>query len=108
MPTINYYDTALLCDLEQGWCTPEKARIGTLEAVRNGINVIHIEDQGEKKRCGHLGDKELNTYDDFALVLRSANLAAQELLGPEQADKQWVRFVARTDALSAKRIHNSR
>ena len=106
-PTINYYDTALLCDLEQGWCTPEKARIGTLEAVRNGINVIHIEDQGEKKRCGHLGDKELNTYDDFALVLRSANLAAQELLGPEQADKQWVRFVARTDALSAKRIHNS-
>ena len=107
IPTINYYDMALLCDLEQGWCTPEKARIGTLQAVKNGINVIHIEDQGEKKRCGHLGDKELNTYDDYALVLRSANLAAQELLGPEQAKKQWVRFVARTDALSAKRIHNS-
>jgi len=94
--------------LEQGWCTPEKTRIGTLHAINNGINVIHIEDQGEKKRCGHLGDKELNTYDDFALVLRSANLAAQELLGPEQADRQWVRFVARTDALSAKRIHNSK
>ena len=41
-------------------------------------------------------------------MLRSANLAAQELLGPEQADKKWVRFVARTDALSAKKfiIHN--
>jgi len=107
IPIINYYDMALLCDLEQGWCTPEKTRIGTIHAIKNGINVIHIEDQGEKKRCGHLGDKELNTYDDYALMLKSANLAAQELLGPEQARKQWVRFVARTDALSAKRIHNS-
>lgn len=107
MKTVEYYDMAMLCDLEQGWCTPEKTRIATLLAIQNGINVIHIEDQGEKKRCGHLGDKELNTYDDYALIMRSANLAAQELLGPEQADKKWVRFVARTDALSAKRIHNS-
>ena len=107
MKTVNYYDMALLCDLEQGWCTPEKARIGVLLAIQNGINVIHIEDQGEKKRCGHLGDKELNNFDDYAIIMKSANLAAQELLGPEQADKQWVRFVARTDALSAKRMHYS-
>ena len=107
MKTVEYYDMAMLCDLEQGWNTPEKTRIATLLAIQNGINVIHIEDQGEKKRCGHLGDKELNNYDDYAIILRSANLAAQELLGPEQADRQWVRFVARTDALSAKRIHYS-
>lgn len=107
MKTVEYYDMAMLCDLEQGWNTPEKTRIATLLAIQNGINVIHIEDQGEKKRCGHLGDKELNSYDDYAIILRSANLAAQELLGPEQADRQWVRFVARTDALSAKRIHYS-
>ena len=93
--------------MEQGWNTPEKTRISVKKAIQNGINVIHIEDQGEKKRCGHLGDKELNTYDDYALILRSANLAAQELLGNEQAHKQWVRFVARTDAYSAKRIVNS-
>ena len=104
---INYYDIALLADMEQGWNTPEKTRISVKRAIQNGINVIHIEDQGEKKRCGHLGDKELNTYEDYALILRSANLAAQELLGAEQADKQWVRFVARTDAYSAKRIVNS-
>ena len=104
---VNYYDTALLADMEQGWNTPEKIRISVKKAIENGINVIHIEDQGEKKRCGHLGDKELNTYDDYALILRSANLAAQELLGTEQADNQWVKFVARTDAYSAKRIVNS-
>ena len=107
LKTVDYYKMAMLCDLEQGWCTPEKTRIATLLAIQNGINVIHIEDQGEKKRCGHLGDKELNTYDDYALIMRSANLAAQELLGPEQAEKKWVRFVARTDALSAKRMHYS-
>jgi malate synthase len=104
---VNYYDTALLADLEQGWSIPEKTRISTKKAIENGINVIHIEDQGVAKRCGHLGDKELATYDDYSVIMRSANLAAQELLGPEQSHKQWVRFVARTDAYSAKRIHNS-
>ena len=103
----NYYDLALLADMEQGWNTPEKIRISVKRAIENGINVIHIEDQGEKKRCGHLGDKELNTYEDYALILKSANLAAQELLGSEQADEQWVKIVARTDAYSAKRIVNS-
>ena len=93
--------------MEQGWDTPEKTRISVKKAIENGINVIHIEDQGPKKRCGHLGDKELNTYDDYAVIMKSANLAAQELLGQEQAEKHWVRFVARTDAFSAKRITNS-
>ena len=100
----NYYDLAVLADLEQGWSVPEKVRIATKKAIENGINVIHIEDQGIKKRCGHLGDKELATFDDYTIIMRSANLAAQELLGASQADEQWVRFVARTDALSAKRI----
>ena len=104
---VNYYDLALLADLEQGWSIPEKTRIAVKKAIQNGVNVIHIEDQGVAKRCGHLGDKELATYEDYAVIMRSANLAAQELLGPEQAEKQWVRFVSRTDAYSAKRIHNS-
>lgn len=104
---VNYYDLAMLADLEQGWSIPEKTRIAVKKAIQNGVNVIHIEDQGVAKRCGHLGDKELATYEDYAVIMKSANLAALELLGPEQKEKQWVRFVARTDAYSAKRIHNS-
>tara|TARA_B100000795_G_scaffold267130_1_gene251419 strand:+ start:1009 stop:4026 length:3018 start_codon:yes stop_codon:yes gene_type:complete len=100
--TIDYKSMALLADLEQGWNTPEKTRIAVRKAVQNGINVIHIEDQGEKKRCGHLGDKELNTYEDYAVIMRSANLAALEM-GVEDS----VTFVSRTDAYSAKRIHYS-
>jgi malate synthase len=103
---VDYYGTALLADLEQGWGTPEKTRMAVHRCIDNGVNVIHIEDQGERKRCGHLGDKELATFEDYCLILRAANLAAQERL-PGQAGQQWVRFVARTDALSAKRITNS-
>jgi malate synthase len=103
----NYQDIALLADLEQGWSVPEKVRMSVKRCIDNGINVIHIEDQGERKRCGHLGDKELATIEDYKMILKSANLAAQELLGTDQAHNQWVRFVARTDAYSAKRIANS-
>ncbi len=99
---VNYYKMALLADLEQGWNTPEKTRISVRRAVEAGINVMHIEDQGDKKRCGHLGDKELNSYDDYALIMRSANLAAKEM-----GVQDYVTFVARTDAYSAKRIHYS-
>ena len=99
---VDYSKMALLADLEQGWNTPEKTRISVRRAVEAGINVMHIEDQGDKKRCGHLGDKELNTYDDYALIMRSANLAAKEM-----GVQDHVNFVARTDAYSAKRIHYS-
>lgn len=101
---INYHNISLLADMEQGWNTPEKIRMSVKMAIKNGINVIHIEDQGDKKRCGHLGDKELNTIEEYCMILRSANLAAQELLGNNQKS---VIFVARTDAYSAKRIINS-
>ena len=96
--------SAMLADLEQGWSVPEKVRMSVKACIDNGINVIHIEDQGVKKRCGHLGDKELATIEDYEMILKAANLAAQEKLGSDQAREQWVTFVARTDALSAKRM----
>ena len=100
----NYHNFALLADLEQGWSTPEKTRLAVKRAIQSGINIMHIEDQGPFKRCGHLGDKELCPIVDYELIMKSANFAAQEMLGSEQPVKNWVRFVARTDALSAKRI----
>jgi len=99
---VKYEDLAFLADLEQGWNTPEKTRIAVRRCIEAGVNVIHIEDQGDKKRCGHLGDKELNSYDDYAVIMRSANLAVHEM-----GVQDYVTFVARTDAYSAKRIHYS-
>lgn len=105
---LNLFDHSLLADLEQGWRNPEKVRMATKLSVQHGINIIHIEDQGRNKRCGHLGGKELAPISDYCQILEAANFAAQEELGPEQAEKQWVTFVARTDAYSADRIEYSK
>ena len=101
---VDYDQLALLADLEQGYGDPKYIRHAVTECIKSGISVLHIEDQGPKKRCGHLGDKELDTMSHYIAILTAANYAAQEQLGAEQAANQWVKFVARTDALSAKRI----
>lgn len=93
-----------LVDLEQGWRSIHHIRLAVDSAIDNGINVCHIEDQGHHKRCGHLGDKELAPFDSYCQILRAANLTAQIRLGDEQVKGNGVIFVARTDALSAKRI----
>lgn len=105
---VDYFASAVLADLEQGWSDPKKARLAVHYCIKNGINVMHIEDQGPAKRCGHLGGKELRPLDSWLQIMKAANFAAIELLGPEQVSQQWVRFVARTDALSAERIRYSK
>jgi isocitrate lyase len=100
----DFYDLSMLADLEQGYGDAKKIRYAVETAINNGISVLHIEDQGPAKRCGHLGDKELDTFDHACDILTAANYAAQEVLGPDQVREKFVRFVARTDALDAKRI----
>eukprot|EP00668_Euglena_longa_P048490 GGOE01065558.1.p1 GENE.GGOE01065558.1~~GGOE01065558.1.p1 ORF type:complete len:1183 (-),score=278.76 GGOE01065558.1:245-3328(-) len=100
----DFHDISILADLEQGYGDVKYTRYGVSQAIANGINMLHIEDQGPKKRCGHLGDKELDTFDHAIEIMTAANYAAQEMLGPEQAKQNFCRFVFRTDALSATRI----
>lgn len=98
----------MLIDLEQGWCNEQLISQAVDHAIDNGFNVVHIEDQGPYKRCGHLGDKELEVFEDWAKILKAANLRAQIRLGAkEQTQWNFMTFVARTDALSAKRIVKS-
>nr|BAC06572.1 malate synthase-isocitrate lyase [Euglena gracilis] len=100
----DFHDISILADLEQGYGDVKYTRYGVTKAIQNGISMLHIEDQGPKKRCGHLGDKELDTFDHAIEIMTAANYAAQEVLGPEQAKENLCRFVFRTDALSATRI----
>jgi len=100
----DFHDLSILADLEQGYGDVKYTRFAVHKAITNGVSVIHIEDQGPKKRCGHLGDKELDTFDHAVEIMTAANYAAQEILGPEQAKVNFARFVFRTDALSATRI----
>lgn len=106
---IDFMRQPMLADLEQGWSDVKKIFHSVLHAMLNGINIMHIEDQGPKKRCGHLGGKELAGLHDYLLILRSANLAAQCFEGVNRdGSKQNINFVARTDALSAVRIEYSK
>lgn len=100
----DFHEIAMLADLEQGYGDAKFTRYGVQKAIENGVSMLHIEDQGPKKRCGHLGDKELDTFDHAVEIMTAANYAAQEILGPKQATHNYARFVFRTDALSALRI----
>jgi len=100
----DFHDISILADLEQGYGDVKYTRYGVVKAIQNGVSMLHIEDQGPKKRCGHLGDKELDTFDHAVEIMTAANYAAQEVLGPDQAKFNFARFVFRTDALSALRI----
>lgn len=104
---FNWLNVPQLVDLEQGWRSIHHIRLAVDSAIDNGINVMHIEDQGHSKRCGHLGDKELAPFDSYCQILKAANLTATIRLGEEQTKGNGVIFVARTDALSAKRIEFS-
>src|SRR2546422_8317782 len=46
----------LLVDADTGWENPRRT---VREMIKAGAAGIHIEDQAEAKRCGHLGGKQL-------------------------------------------------
>eukprot|EP00981_Chlorochromonas_danica_P000929 scaffold223_cov248-Ochromonas_danica.AAC.1 len=104
---FNWLAVPQLVDLEQGWRSIHHTRLAVDSAIDQGINFVHIEDQGYHKRCGHLGDKELAPFDSYCQILRAANLTATLRLGQDQQLGNGVIFVARTDAYSAKRIEFS-
>jgi len=77
----------LLADADTGYGSP----INVIRTVREyeaaGVAAIQLEDQTFPKRCGHLAGKEVISADQFALSLRAAVDAREEML-----------IVARTDS----------
>lgn len=59
---------------------------------RSGVAGLHIEDQIQTKRCGHLGGKELVSIEIFRQRIAAAS-QAREKLGSD------IVIIARTDAL---------
>lgn len=60
--------------------------------ARSGVAGLHIEDQVQTKRCGHLGGKELVDTEVFVSRIRAA-VAARKRMGSD------IVIIARTDAL---------
>lgn len=82
----------LIADADTGYGGPIMVA-RTVEAyARSGVAGLHIEDQVQTKRCGHLKGKELVDLDVFSSRIRAA-VAARKRIGSD------IVIIARTDAL---------
>lgn len=62
--------------------------------ARSGVAGLHIEDQIQTKRCGHLQGKQIVSTSEFLIRIRAAN-AARHAIGSD------IVLIARTDALQS-------
>jgi methylisocitrate lyase len=76
----------LLVDIDTGWENPRKT---VREMIRAGAAAIHMEDQVEAKRCGHLAGKQLVSPNEMVTRIKAAVAG--------RTDPQFV-IMARTDA----------
>lgn len=82
----------LLVDADTGW---ENPKLTVREMIREGAAGIHLEDQVEAKRCGHLPGKQLVPAKEMVARLKSAVAG--------KTDPQFV-IMARTDAAGVEGI----
>jgi methylisocitrate lyase len=80
----------LLVDADTAWANPRKT---VREMIRAGAAGIHIEDQVEAKRCGHLAGKKLVSANEMVSRIKKAVAG--------KTDPQFV-VMARTDAAAVE------
>lgn len=81
----------LIADADTGYGGPINVAATVKAYDRAGVAGLHIEDQVQEKRCGHLGGKLLVSRDVFANRLRAACKARDE-------SGSGIVIIARTDA----------
>ncbi|CAG8007586.1 unnamed protein product [Penicillium salamii] len=82
----------LIADADTGYGGPNMVARTVEQYHRRGVAALHIEDQIQTKRCGHLGGKEVVPLDVFVSRFRAA-AAARRKIGSD------IVLIARTDAL---------
>ncbi|KIY01664.1 uncharacterized protein Z520_01801 [Fonsecaea multimorphosa CBS 102226] len=83
----------LIADADTGYGGPLSVRRTVQEYIKAGVAGLHLEDQVQAKRCGHLGSKELVDEDVYVSRIRAAVLARDEIPNGD------IVIIARTDAL---------
>lgn len=85
----------LLVDIDTGWGGPENIAYAVQQMINAGAAAVHIEDQVEQKRCGHLPGKSIVP----------ARQACERIMAAVDArdDNSFV-IMARTDALAVEGI----
>ena len=84
--------TPLIADADTGYGGPIMVSRTTQAYARSGVAGLHIEDQVQTKRCGHLQGKELVDQEVFLTRIRAA-VSARKSIGSD------IVIIARTDAL---------
>ncbi|KAL0944339.1 carboxyphosphonoenolpyruvate [Colletotrichum truncatum] len=82
----------LVADADAGYGGPNQVARTVTQYAQSGVAGLHIEDQVQTKRCGHLTGKEVVDVDVFASRIKAAKLA-RERIGSD------IVVIARTDAL---------
>jgi methylisocitrate lyase len=85
----------LLVDGDTGWANPAKT---VREMIKAGVAGIHIEDQVEAKRCGHLGGKQLVSAREMTRRIKAARSG--------KTNPQFV-LMARTDAAATEGLQGA-
>lgn len=86
--------TPVIADADTGYGGPIMVARTVTQYARAGIAALHIEDQAQEKRCGHLQGKVIVDRDVYYSRLRAAVDARNQL----QSD---MLIIARTDARQA-------
>lgn len=84
----------VIADADTGYGGPIMVARTVAMYMQSGVAGLHIEDQVQTKRCGHLGGKELVGQETFLSRIRAAYLSR----GKEMGD---IVIIARTDALQS-------
>ena len=84
----------LIADADTGYGGPIMVKRIVEQYMKAGIAALHLEDQVQTKRCGHLAGKELVDEDVYLSRIRAAVMAREQ----HQGD---IVIIARTDALQS-------
>jgi len=86
----------LIADADTGFGGPNAIARTIRTYDRAGIAALHIEDQIQTKRCGHLAGKKLVDLDTWSARVRAACLGRTNVPGGSD-----IVIIARTDALQS-------
>ena len=84
----------LISDADTGYGGPIMVARTVQQYAQSGVAGLHIEDQVQTKRCGHLAGKELVDVETFEARIRAA-VQARKRIGSD------IVIIARTDAIQS-------
>ncbi|KAG6910053.1 hypothetical protein DXG01_013499 [Tephrocybe rancida] len=85
-------ETPLICDADTGFGGPVMVARTVTAYARAGVAGLHIEDQVQSKRCGHLLGKQIAPVSEFIARIRVAAAARDKIPDCD------IVLIARTDA----------